>query len=124
MGGIMRKSSRAGAAVLTMLARFSAEVRVVNGAPTAVAVSDAIDEIAGREPSLWGAEAYDQAYDATLGPIEEAGIEQVDITQDSEEFERWQEVGEQVLDEWIAEREAEGVPGQEMVDRLLEIGEG
>jgi TRAP-type transport system periplasmic protein len=85
---------------------------------------EAIDEIAGRTVSLWGAEAYDEAYDATLGPIEEAGIEQVDITQDSEEFERWQEVGEQVLDEWIAEREAEGVPGQEMVDRLLEIGEG
>jgi TRAP-type transport system periplasmic protein len=82
---------------------------------------EAIDEIAGREVSSWGAEDYDAHYDAALEEIEAAGIEQYEVTEDEEEFARWQEVGDEVLNDWIEEREAEGVPAQEMVDRLFEI---
>ena len=82
---------------------------------------DAIDELAGRTVSLWAAEDYDEHYDASIEQIEEAGIEQFVLDDNPDEFERWQEVGDEVLDDWISEREAEGVPAQEMVERLREL---
>ena len=47
----------------------------------------------------------------------ENGVESIELS--DEEFARWRAAVQPVLDQWIAEREAEGVPGQEMVDRVF-----
>ena len=41
-----------------------------------------------------------------------------------DELARWQEIGQQVTDEWIAAREANGVPAQDMYDRMQDIKAG
>jgi TRAP-type transport system periplasmic protein len=52
---------------------------------------------------------------ATYWP--EHGVESVELTE--EEFARWRAAAQPVLDQWIAEREADGVPGQQMADRIF-----
>jgi TRAP-type transport system periplasmic protein len=52
---------------------------------------------------------------ATYWPEHE--VESVELSE--EEFARWRTAVQPVLDAWIAEREAEGVPGQEMADRIF-----
>jgi TRAP-type C4-dicarboxylate transport system substrate-binding protein len=48
-----------------------------------------------------------------------AGIET--ITLSDEEFVRWRAAVQPVFDRWIAEREASGIPGGKMADRILEL---
>jgi len=76
----------------------------------------------GREHSLLAAEVYDQAYVAISQKAVEEGIEIYELPED--ELARWHEIGQQVTDEWIAAREAEGVPAQDMYDRMQEIKAG
>lgn len=76
----------------------------------------------GREHSLMAAEVYDQAYVAISEKAVEEGIEIYELPPD--ELERWHEIGQQVTDDWIAAREAEGVPAQEMYDAMQEIKAG
>jgi TRAP-type transport system periplasmic protein len=52
---------------------------------------------------------------ATYWP--EHGVESVELSE--EEFDRWRAAVQPVLDGWIAEREADGVPGQQMADRIF-----
>lgn len=73
----------------------------------------------GREHSLMAAEVYDAAYVAISEKAVAEGIEIYELP--DEELARWQEIGQQVTDDWIAAREAEGVPAQEMFDRMQEI---
>lgn len=76
----------------------------------------------GREHSLMAAEVYDDAYVAISQKAVEEGIEIYDLPEDEQA--RWEEIGQQVTDEWIAAREAEGVPAQDMYDRMREIKAG
>ncbi|MEX0698953.1 MAG: TRAP transporter substrate-binding protein [Acidimicrobiia bacterium] len=73
----------------------------------------------GREYSLVAAEAYDRAYVTVLEKALDAGVEIYELPED--EFANWQAVGQQVTDEWIAAREAEGVPAQDMYDAMQDI---
>lgn len=76
----------------------------------------------GREHSLMAAEVYDQAYVAISEKAVAEGIEIYELPED--ELTRWHEIGQQVTDDWIAAREAEGVPAQEMYDAMQEIKAG
>ncbi|HUG32750.1 MAG TPA: TRAP transporter substrate-binding protein [Acidimicrobiia bacterium] len=76
----------------------------------------------GREHSLLAAEVYDEAYVAISQKAVEEGIEIYELPED--ELANWHEIGQEVTDEWIAAREAEGVPAQEMYDRMQEIKAG
>lgn len=73
----------------------------------------------GREHSLMAAEVYDQAYDAISQKAVDEGIEIYELPPD--ELANWHTIGQEVTDAWIAEREAEGVPAQEMFDAMQEI---
>ena len=73
----------------------------------------------GREHSMIAAEVYDDAYVAISQKAVDEGIEIYELPAD--ELANWQEIGQQVTDAWIAEREGEGVPAQEMYDRMQEI---
>lgn len=76
----------------------------------------------GREYSLVAAEVYDQAYVAIFQKAQDEGIEIYELPED--ELARWHEVGQEVTDEWIAAREANGVPAQDMYDRMQDIKAG
>lgn len=76
----------------------------------------------GREYSLVGGEVYDGLYDVVLQQALDEGIEIYELPE--EELDRWHEVGQTVIDAWIAEREAAGIPAQEMFDRLQDIKAG
>lgn len=73
----------------------------------------------GREHSMLAAEVYDAAYVAISEKAVTEGIEIYELPED--ELANWHEIGQQVTDDWIAAREAEGVPAQEMYDRMQEI---
>jgi TRAP-type transport system periplasmic protein len=76
----------------------------------------------GREYSLVAAEVYDQAYVAIFQKAQDEGIEIYELPED--ELARWHEIGQEVTDEWIAAREANGVPAQDMYDRMQDIKAG
>lgn len=82
----------------------------------------AIDEIAGRELSLRAAEVYDGEYEEVRARLVEEDIEVFELA--DEEFDRWREIGQNVADGWVEDREAAGVPGQEIYDRLTELSGG
>lgn len=79
----------------------------------------AIDEIAGRTLSLQAAAAYDDEYQFVADKLADEGIELTVL--EGDELERFQDAGDAVVEAWIAAREAEGLPGQEMYDRLTEL---
>jgi len=76
----------------------------------------------GREHSLLAAEVYDQAYETVFQIALDEGIDIYELPPD--ELDRWHEIGQGVTDEWIAAREAEGVPAQDMYDAMQEIKAG
>lgn len=73
----------------------------------------------GREHSMLAAEVYDQAYETVYQIAIDEGIEIYELPED--ELANWHDIGQQVTDEWIAAREAEGVPAQDMYDTMQEI---
>jgi TRAP-type transport system periplasmic protein len=79
----------------------------------------AIHAVSGREMSLEGARAYDEDHAATIAMYDEWGLEV--ISTDDLDLTPWEETAQPVIDDWIAAREADGLPGQAMYDRLVEI---
>lgn len=76
----------------------------------------------GREHSMLAAEVYDQAYVTVFQKALDEGIEIYELPPD--ELDRWHEIGQQVTDTWIAEREADCIPAQDMYDAMQEIKAG
>lgn len=68
---------------------------------------------------MLAAEVYDEAYVAISQVALDEGIEIYELPEDEQA--RWHEVGDTVIDGWIADREADDVPAQEMFDRMQEI---
>jgi TRAP-type C4-dicarboxylate transport system substrate-binding protein len=84
------------------------------------AQQDAIMELSGYDLALRVAQRHQDAADETAeGYWPEHGIETVELS--DEEFGRWRDAVQPVFDQWIEEREDEGVPGQAMADRLFEL---
>jgi TRAP-type C4-dicarboxylate transport system substrate-binding protein len=81
--------------------------------------TQAVMESLAREYSVTAGEVYDGLYTAVTEIALEQGVEELELSED--ELARWHEVGEQVASDWIAEREAQGVPAQEMFDRMQDI---
>ena len=81
--------------------------------------TQAVMETLARQFSLTGAEVYDAAYVAITQRALDEGIEELFLT--DEELARWHAVGDQVIADWIAERESQGIPAQEMFDRMQEL---
>lgn len=77
-----------------------------------------MEELA-RQYSVTAAEVYDGLYTAVTEIALGEGVEELEIAED--ELARWHEVGEQVVADWIAERESGGVPAQDMFDRMQEL---
>jgi TRAP-type C4-dicarboxylate transport system substrate-binding protein len=80
---------------------------------------EAIDEVAGRELSMRAAEVYEEEHKVVGDKLADEGIELA--TLEGQELERWLAAGEEVAQTWIAAREDEGAPAQDMYDRMQEI---
>lgn len=73
----------------------------------------------GRQYSLLAAEVYDAAYAAISQRAIDEGIIKYDLPAD--ELARWHALGASVTEAWITEREGEGIPAQEMYDRMQAV---
>lgn len=80
-----------------------------------------IDETSGRELSLEAATTYDEIYEELTAEYEDLGVEVNEL--DEDELEQWRELTEEAPEGWIEEAEAEGLPGAEMYDRMLELAD-
>lgn len=84
------------------------------------AQQEAITELSGFDLAMRLAERHQSAADEVAESYwPEHGVETIELS--DEEFDRWREGVQPVFDQWIEEREAEGVPGQAMADRLFEL---
>ena len=81
------------------------------------AQQEAIEGTIGREWSQVGAESYDRGHEEDVD-FEEWGFTVTDVR---DNLEPWREAVQPVIDDWIADREADGLPGQAIYDRLQEI---
>jgi LDH2 family malate/lactate/ureidoglycolate dehydrogenase len=88
--------------------------------PLSPAQQEAIEGLTGEALAMRLAEGHQAAADeteATYWP--ETGVESIELAED--EFGRMREAVQPVFEQWIQEREGEGVPGQAMADRLFEL---
>ena len=84
------------------------------------AQQDAIADLTGQDLAERLADAHQAAADDTEANYwPETGVETVELAE--EEFERMREAVQPVFDQWIQERTDEGVPGQEMADRVFDL---
>jgi TRAP-type transport system periplasmic protein len=84
------------------------------------AQQEAIDSLTGRDLALQVAaehQAMGDEVEAEYWPAND--VETIELS--DEEFDRWREAVQPVFDGWIEEREAEGIPGQQMADMLFEL---
>lgn len=73
-----------------------------------------IDANSGLETSAWAGRAHDTG-DAEGRAVMEAAGNQI-ATLSEEETAHIRELGDEVIDEWIADMDAKGLPGQQLVD--------
>jgi TRAP-type transport system periplasmic protein len=84
------------------------------------AQQDAIASLTGPDLGMRLAEEHQAMADEVEAEYwPDTGVETIELADD--EFDRWREAVQPVFDQWIDEREAEGVPAQEMADRLFEL---
>lgn len=84
------------------------------------AQQEALTELTGQPLAERLAEAHQAAADDTEANYwPDNGVETIELA--DEEFERMREAVQPVFDQWIQEREADGVPGQEMADRVFDL---
>lgn len=78
-----------------------------------------IDENSGIDRSMPGATAYEEEAKTGIEALREAGAE---FHQPSEaELARWQQIGDEVIDNWITEMEEQGLPGRDVYQTLAEV---
>lgn len=84
------------------------------------AQQEAIESLTGKDLALQVAAEHQAAADEVEAEYwPEHDVETIELS--DEEFDRWREAVQPVFDGWIEEREAEGVPGQEMADMLFDL---
>lgn len=80
---------------------------------------EAIMSVSGRDLSMRAAEVYDADHAEVLEMYEEWGMD-VQLVDDVD-VDVWRDAAQPVIDDWIADREADGQPGQAMFDRMQEL---
>ena len=80
----------------------------------------ALEELTGPDLAMRVADAHAAMADEVEAEYwPDNDVETIELSED--EFERWRDAAQPVFDQWVEEREDEGVPGQEMADRLFEL---
>jgi|SRR5690625_556540 len=75
----------------------------------------------GDDMSTRTGAALDKAGEEGFQQADESGIEVVDLSED--ELKKWKEAAEPVVQDWISEMEGEGLPGEEVYNRMEELGD-
>jgi TRAP-type transport system periplasmic protein len=84
------------------------------------AQQDAINELTGYDLGARLAERHQSAADEVAAEYwPDNGVETIELS--DAEVDRWRDAVRPVFEQWISEREAEGVNGQGMADRLFEL---
>ncbi len=76
-----------------------------------LSIGDEMSSLAGAALDEAGEEGYNQA--------EESGIEIIEL--DDAEIVKWQEAATPVIEEWIADMDKQGLPGEEIYENLQQI---
>jgi len=85
-------------------------------------IQEAIESVSGVKAAMRHGKAHDDAGPLLLRKIcEEQGLDIIDLS--TEEKARWMEAAKPVWDSWVAEMEAKGVPGQEILDEVVHLYE-
>jgi len=85
-------------------------------------IQKAIEGVSGVKPAMRHGKAHDDAGPLLLREIcRERGIEIIDLS--PEEKARWMEAAKPVWDKWVAEMEAKGVPGRQILDETMRLYE-
>ncbi|HHU76242.1 MAG TPA: TRAP transporter substrate-binding protein, partial [Firmicutes bacterium] len=77
--------------------------------------------IIGKEMAIKAGEAYDHGGQLGLGELEKKGVPIYNLP--DEELARWKEAIAPIVDEWIADKEAKGLPGREVYEKAVQLSE-
>ncbi|MBB6451331.1 TRAP-type C4-dicarboxylate transport system substrate-binding protein [Geomicrobium halophilum] len=81
---------------------------------------EAIEKITGENTANVAGTIIDDRAEEAMIAAEEAGAEMIEL--DDEQLDEWEEEVQPVIDNWIERMEEEGLPGEEVYDRALELG--
>ena len=84
-------------------------------------IQNEIDKVSGLTQAQYAAKRSDDADVSAKLAAQEKGLGIHQLT--PEEWARWQPLLDAVIDKWIAESEAAGIPAREFVDRVYEAAE-
>ena len=84
-------------------------------------IQEAIDGLSGAAAAELFGEVFDGTDTTVINYLKEEG--HTFTTLSPEEKARWAEFLKDILDDWVAEQEANGLPGQEVLDEALSLSE-
>ncbi|MGJ9385049.1 TRAP transporter substrate-binding protein [Salipaludibacillus sp. CF4.18] len=82
-------------------------------------IKSSMDEVKGRHMVEVAGNVIDERSIEAIEAAEEAGAEFYELS--DEELEEWKEKMNPVIEDWIADKNSKGLPGQEIYDRALEL---
>jgi len=85
-------------------------------------IQEAIDKLSGTAAAEMFGEVFDGTDTDTIQHIKDVGGHTF-TTLSPEEKARWDGILKDILDDWLKEQEAKGLPGQEILDEALRLGE-
>jgi TRAP-type C4-dicarboxylate transport system substrate-binding protein len=83
-------------------------------------IQEAIDEISGTAAAVLFGEVFDRTDILAIQAMKDKGHTFTNLS--PEEKARWDGFLKDILNEWVAEQEAKGLPGQEVLDEALRLG--
>ena len=85
-------------------------------------IQQAIENVSGYVAADRYGKNFDDQGKGGLEKMQKAGVKVSDIS--DEELKRWANViGKPIWDEWVAEMESKGLPGQAVLDETLRLAE-
>lgn len=84
-------------------------------------IQQVIESLAGEARAVKSGEAFDASLEKAYQLFEEKGIEVYELPE--EELSKLREAAQGVVDKWISDKEAQGLPGHEAYETLKQIAE-
>ena len=78
-----------------------------------------LDSLTGERLAIKGGQLYDEENKKATELMQDVGAEVIELP--DAELERWNETVAVVVERWIDDREAQGLPAQELYDQMMEI---
>ncbi|HEX6593973.1 MAG TPA: TRAP transporter substrate-binding protein [Bacillota bacterium] len=82
---------------------------------------EAIEELVGERMSVAAGKVFDRVGEEAVKQAKEKGIEIYELSE--QELEKWKSYIDPTIEQWIDRMEDQGLPGQEVYDRAIELNE-